>query len=134
MLISCQEDSKLKNVCADPIGSRDVFMKDNTLFCFKESMNGCFITEFTATTQVFKAVNYSGKLLGMIIDVGPVSCLGAVKIKPATGFVYTVNAVEKHGYVIKLPDNTYGRFFVDSWTKSSTGAISQIRITWQFSF
>ncbi len=133
-VISCQEDSTLKNVCADPIGSQDVTMQTNTQFCPKEGQNGCFITKFGSTTQVFQAINYTGKLLGMIVDVGPVTCLGQVTAKPVSGYAYVVDVVAKHGYVIMLPDGTYGRFFVDTVVKSSTGSVTKIYVTWQYAF
>jgi hypothetical protein len=134
LFISCQKDSTLEKVCADPIGSQDVTMGNNTQFCPLEGQNGCFKTQFGSTTQVFQAINYSGKLLGMITDVGVVTCLGQVTVKPATGYVYTIDVVAKHGYIIKLPDGTFGRLFVDSVTKSSSGAVTKIYVTWQYSF
>lgn len=136
--LSCQEDSTLKNVCADPLGAEDIALKNNGLLCYKEGYSACFIMQFTTTSQVIRAVDYTsiypGTMIGIIIDQGPASCLGEVVSKPTSGFLYGVNAVEKHGYVVKLPDNSYGRLFVDSWTKSSTGAVFEINITWQYAF
>ena len=133
-LISCQEDNALKKVCTDPIGSEDVTMQNNTQFCPREEQNGCFRTQLGATTQIFQAINYSGKLLGMIVDVGAIACLGEIIVKPSTGYVYSANIVVKHGYIIKLPDGTFCRLFVDSVAKSSAGAVTKIFVTWQYSF
>ena len=128
----------MKNVCADPMGSQDNTYKNNNILCFKEKFNACFVMQFSATSQVIRAVDYNsifpGTMIGMIADVGAVRCLGDIKLQPAATFFYGVNAVEKHGYLVKLPDNTYGRIFVDSWVKPSSGAVSEIHITWQYSF
>ena len=136
--LSCQEDTTLKNVCADPLGAEDIKLKNNDLLCYKEGYSACFIMQFTTTSQVIQAVDYTsvypGTMIGMIVDLGAVNCLGEVTSKPTSGFSFGVNAIEKHGYVVKLPDDTYGRLFVDSWTKSSTGAVSEINITWQYAF
>jgi hypothetical protein len=109
-------------------------MQQNTQFCFKPELNGCFRSQLTGTPPYFQAVNFTGKLLGMIVDIGPVKCLGQVTYKPVEGYLYVVQIVEKHGYVVRLPDNTYGRLFVDSWTKSPTGTVSKIYVTWQYAF
>jgi hypothetical protein len=70
----------------------------------------------------------------MIVDVGSITCLGDITVKPLSGYVYSTDIIVKHGYVIKLPDGTFCRFFVDSVTKSSTGAVTKIFVTWQYSF
>jgi predicted homoserine dehydrogenase-like protein len=138
VVLSCQEETALKNVCADPLGAEDITLENNDQFCYKEGFNACFVMQFTTTSQVIKAVDntsiYPGTMIAMIIDVGAVSCLGDVTGKPTSGFVASAEALEKHGYVVKLPDNTYGRLFVDSWTKSSSGVVSEINITWQYAF
>jgi len=129
----------LKDACADPLGSQDNTYKNNNILCFKEGFNACFVMQFSATSQLIRAVDYNsifpGTMIGMIADAGPVDCLGDVTTKPpASSFFYGVNAVVHHGYVVKLPDNTYGRIFVDSWVKPASGAVSEIHLTWQYAF
>ena len=136
--LSCTEDPALKNVCADPLGTADMTLTHDEQFCFKEGFNACFVLKFAAASQLIQAVDYTsqhpGTMVGMITDIGAVSCLGAVFSKPTNGFLSEVSAVENHGYVVKLPDNTYGRLFIHSWTKASSGAVSEIHITWQYAY
>ena len=71
--------------------------------------------------------------LGLIADVGLVSCLGQVILNPNATFVDTVIPTLHHGYLIKFPDNTYGRFFIDSWDQAG-GTITKFRISRQYPF
>ncbi|HQQ95661.1 MAG TPA: hypothetical protein PLX35_00285 [Cyclobacteriaceae bacterium] len=131
-LIACKEDSSLTSVCTDPIGTQDVTMKNNTQFCFKEGLNGCFITTLNATTLTFSVYPISGKQPANIVDIGPVKCLGQVNKKPTTGYSSSVNVVAGHGYVVLLPDNTYGRCYVAS--VSSSGGAPLLYVSWQYAF
>lgn len=133
-MIGCEGDSTLSPYCTDPLGSDNKSYKNGNIFCYKESYNGCFTLEMTTANPIIRVVNYTGKELAMIIDIGAVKCLSEVKIKPASGYVYALNAVLGHGYVIKLPDGTYGRFFIDSWLKSNTNVVVEMNITRQYSF
>ncbi len=107
-------------------------------FCFKVEYSACFILKLTAPSQVILAVDYTsqhpGTMIGMITDLGAVSCLGAVISKPTTGFLSEVIAIENHGYVVKLADSTYGRLFIHSLTKSANGEVSEIHATWQYAY
>jgi hypothetical protein len=140
VLLSCQKDVSLENVCADPVGSEDIVMKNNTLICFKEKFNACFRMQLTPTSQILIAVNYTsvypGTMIGMMADAGSARCLGDIKTKSlvASDYYYGFNIVPNRCYVVKLPDNTYGRLYVDSWVKSSSGAVTEVHITWQYSF
>lgn len=131
---SCETESVPLDFCADPLGSDNNTHQNGNVFCYKESFNGCFTIELSTTKTVIRAVNFAGKELAVIIDIGVVKCLSEVKIKPASGYVYSLNALLGHGYVIKLPDGTYGRFFIDSWQKSNTNGVVEINITRQYSF
>lgn len=131
---SCETDSVVSEFCTDPLGSDNLIYKNGNVFCFKKDLNGCFALELTATKTVVRAVNYVGRELAVIQDIGQVKCLSQVKEKPTSGYVYTVNALLNHGYSIKLPDGTYGRFFIDSWMKSTTGTVLEINITRQYSY
>jgi len=131
--ISCESDSAL-DFCADPLGSDNNSYQNGNVFCYKENFNSCLMLELNTTKAAIRAVNYVGKELAQIQDIGPVKCLSEVKTKPASGYVNTVNALLGHGYVIKLSDGTYGRFFIDSWAKSSTGAVVEVNIIRQYSF
>ena len=130
----CETDLVPLDFCADPLGSDNNTYKNGNVFCYKDSFNSCFTLELTPTKTNIRAVNFAGKELAMIQDIGPVTCLSEVKAKPTSGYVYTVNAALGHGYVIKLPDGTYGRFFIDSWIKSNTNVVVEINITRQYSF
>ena len=74
-------------------------------------------------------------MIGKISEIGTVSCLGDVQEKPSsTDFFYAEYALEGTGFVVMLPDNTYGRIFVDSWGRNSAGAVTELHLTWQYSF
>ncbi|MEJ0056640.1 MAG: hypothetical protein WDN75_13895 [Bacteroidota bacterium] len=63
-LISCKEDTTLKKVCTDPIGSEDVTMQNNTQFCPREEQNGCFKVQLGGTTQIFPGDKLFGEAFG----------------------------------------------------------------------
>jgi hypothetical protein len=138
LLLSCQKDATLEKVCVDPLGSQDIYLTNNTLICFREGHNACFLMRTTSTGATLTAQDYNkiypGTMIGMIADMGFVSCLGDVSTKPTTGIFYGFTLQLNHGYVIKLPDDTYGRLFVDSWVKSSADLITEVHVTWQYSF
>jgi hypothetical protein len=132
LLIACKEDTSLSSVCTDPIGTQDVTMKNNTEFCFKEGQNGCFFTTLNSTTLTFSIFPISGKQPAGIIDIGPVKCLGQVNTKPATGYSSTIAVASGHGYVVLLPDKTYGRCYVASI--SSSGGAPLLYVSWQYAY
>ncbi|MBS1544794.1 MAG: hypothetical protein JST14_14245 [Bacteroidetes bacterium] len=138
LVLSCQEDPNLVTVCTDPIGSKNITTKNNGIFCFKDVMSGCFVTPLTASDRSLWAIDYTGtypnSMVAMIADAGQIKCLGEVKVKPTTGYVYKIEAKLKHGYVVLLPDNTYGRLFIDSWTVNASGVVTELNITYQYSF
>jgi hypothetical protein len=69
-----------------------------------------------------------------ITDVGIVTCLGQVTIKPLTGYVVNVAAVLGHGYVVMLGDSTYARMYCDSWVQNTSGGVIGVMVTWQYPF
>lgn len=133
-LTGCTE-SDINNTCADPIGSDDMVLEDESVFCFMEGVNGCFQVRWqNSSIQIFH-LNLPDKIQGKIIDIGEVSCLGEVVSKPVDGYMDTVTVMEHHGYVVKFPDETYGRIYVDSFVESlSSDDIVSIRTTWQYTF
>ncbi|HWA35178.1 MAG TPA: hypothetical protein VG737_13655 [Cyclobacteriaceae bacterium] len=138
LLLSCQKDASLENVCADPIGSEDIVMKNNTQICFKEKFNACFRMHLTDTANYILAVNYNsiypGTMIGMMTDGGSVRCLGDVDTKPTSQYYLGYYIELNRGYVVKLPDDTYGRIYIDSWIKNSAGRVTEVHVTWQYSY
>ena len=125
-LSSCEDN--IENTCADPIGSEDRSLNDESIICFKDDFNDCFQIHYSSTVKEIRSVAISGGEQATILDAGSLNCLGEVTTKPLTGFTPAVDIELHHGYVVKLPDNTYGRFYIDS--SESNG----INITWQYSF
>ncbi|MEX2233773.1 MAG: hypothetical protein WD824_16530 [Cyclobacteriaceae bacterium] len=128
LFLSSCSDNPIENSCADPIGSEDKSLSDESIICFKDDFNNCFQLSYSSSLKEIRSVIISGGEEASILDAGELSCLGEVTAKPLTGFSPAVGLVEHHGYVVKLPDNTYGRLYVDS--DESNG----INITWQYSF
>lgn len=72
---------------------------------------------------------------GWIADAGSMTGLGCVTSIPTSGFTTAAAATLNHGYVMKLYDGTYVRFFFDQWmTSSITGGVTGARIKWQWPF
>ncbi len=135
--LGCNNDP-LSKVCVDPIGTQNISVNSNQLFCFTKysadcTYNGCYYMT-PSLPQVIKNYAYQPSCtVGLIADVGLVSCLGQVILNPDAAFVDTVTPILHHGYLIKFPDNTYGRFFIDSWDQTS-GTITKFRISRQYPF
>lgn len=156
--LSCSHES-LPLACVDPIGSENItinklknpYLTDYDFccwnFCFLEDVteivndtthyyaNGCF--------QFYKSPSSSDSIIsksfcstctkGELIDIGEVKCLGGVVLKPSTGYSTSVAPKLNHGYVFKFPDNTYGRFFIDSW-EIAGGEVKSMNIVRQYPF
>ncbi|MBS1507478.1 MAG: hypothetical protein JSS79_12595 [Bacteroidetes bacterium] len=148
LLFSCNDQS-LITICADPLGSQNITLNrsdlyyNNCFFCFKGrtttatdtcQYNNCFQFYYSSGASTIRSI-YFGKSCssGTIADVGVVSCLGQVNQKPTTGFVYSLTPKVYHGYVVTFPDNTYGRFYIDSW-KVESGQIVTMNIVRQYPF
>lgn len=152
LFVSCQEDPNLKNVCVDPIGTAEISLPAATInntgnytlsnvFCFSKDSkdrNACFVVMSSTTSTILWAINFTSvipsSLIGKIVDAGQFRCLGDVNVKPTAGYIYQVEARLHHGYVVQIPDGTYGRIFVDSWVLDSSGRVTKINLTWQYSF
>ena len=131
---SCTE-SDIENACADPIGSDDMVLDDGDVFCFMESISGCFQIKWRESSIEIVAISLLDGVLGQIIDIGVVDCLGDVITKPESGYTDTVIVLEHHGYVVKFPDETFGRIYIDSFVESlASDEIVSIRTTWQYTF
>lgn len=142
-------DQTQNNVCADPLGSQNVTINssdvyyNNCFFCFKAGVttptdtcryNNCFQFYYSSSGQTIRSIYFETICTyGTLVDVGPVNCLGEVVQKPASGFVYSLAPKLKHGYVVAFPDNTYGRFFIDSW-ETQSGEITSLNIIRQYPF
>ncbi|MBI1767487.1 MAG: hypothetical protein HY015_00445 [Bacteroidetes bacterium] len=134
--LNCSNDP-LPTVCVDPLGADNVRVKKNQTFCFKIPFSGCTYDGCFWLTpdlpQGIRAYKYfSPCTLGEIADVGVVKCLSEVA-KPISGFTNTVVPALHHGYVIRFPDSTYGRFFIDSWYQHS-GYIDSMYVTRHYPF
>ena len=76
----------------------------------------------------FVSPNPPGQLL---VDVGRVSGLGAVKDIPTSGWVSSIAARVGHGYVVKTVEKHIYRFYVvDSIESALTGGIIGYKIKW----
>lgn len=132
--LSCSNDP-LPVACADPLGTDHIRVKRNQTFCFKEPVNGCVYNGCFWLTynspQILSVYQwYPACATGQIADVGEVKCLGQIK-KTTSGFTTTVPVTLHHGYLIRFPDSTYGRFFIDSWAQHS-GYIDSMYIARQY--
>jgi surface antigen len=149
LLFSGCNDQSQKNICADPLGSQNITINssnvnyNNCFFCFKArtttvtdtcQYNNCFQFYFSSGSQTIRSIYFGNSCTyGTIADVGIVNCLGQVTDKPSSGFVYSVTPKVLHGYVVAFPDNTYGRFFIDSWDYQS-GQVVSMNIVRQYPF
>lgn len=121
------------NFCTDPIGTDTYTLGPDGWVCFLPEINGCYIFKSTPSSTI-ASIGVSGHVQGTIIDIGDVECLGSIANKPTSGFATSVEVKVKHGYVVKFPDNTYGRFFVASIGKNSAGQVTTVNITRQYKF
>jgi len=92
-------ESDIHNICADPIGSDDMELEDESVFCFMESVNGCFQIKWQDSSIEIISLNLQDKIQGEIVDIGEVNCLGEVISKPENGYKDTVVVLEHHGRV-----------------------------------
>lgn len=129
--ISC--NSSLDELCADPIGSEGIVLKDSSIFCFSESLDGCFIL-LLQNQPVAESIVLLNSQEGEVIDIGIVSCLGKITTKPVDGYGKSVPLLLHHGYVVKLVDDTNGRFFVDSFVQAGSDEVVKVNVTWQYAF
>jgi len=139
-------------LCADPLGTQPITINtssvdyNNCFFCFKTGsvsgtdtcrFNFCLqLRDSSSAPQVIRSIYFTHCLsssAGKISDVGPVMCLGAVTVKPSSGYGYVVNPTRGHGYVVLFSDGSYGRFFIDSWVELG-GKITTMYITRQYPF
>lgn len=145
--LACTDQSPTKT-CSDPLGSQNITINNNlknynnSFFCFKGETvtngdtclyNYCFRLYSSTSPEIIWSSYFAGCSYGKIIDLGPVDCLGAVDHKPISGYLYAVSPALHHGYVVHFPDSTYGRFFIDSWTKEST-EVTTMNIVRQYPF
>jgi hypothetical protein len=131
-LAACSGKEEL-NFCTDPIGTDTYSLGPKGWVCFLPEINGCFVFESSPSSTV-TSIAVQGHVKGTITDVGTVECLGGIGNKPTTGFVSSVEVKVNHGYIVKFPDDTYGRFFVASVEKNSSGQIVSVNITRQYGF
>ena len=136
----------LPKVCVDPIGSESYKVTINYLFCFLHQKygtvdtcyyNGCFwFRRVSSTGQDIESYDYLSRQscsIGTVMDVGQVNCLSEVKDKPTSGYASSAIPILHHGYVIRFPDNTYDRFFIQS-TYPASGSIDTLYIVRQYPF
>jgi hypothetical protein len=133
-ILAC-DSSGLDYVCSDPLGSEDIILRDSSIFCFSSTFDGCFIANITEDKIEVAAISILNSKAGVIIDVGIFNCLGDVNFKPVEGYTSSVPLILNHGYVVKLEDNTYGRFYFDSFGQTLyNSALNEVNIIWQYSF
>jgi hypothetical protein len=134
VILACDKSS-LDNLCADPIGSEGIVLRDSSIFCFSKTFDGCFIAIFNQDQIDVSAISILESQEGIIIDTGMFNCLGNVTDKPVNGYASSVPLILDHGYVVWLEDGTFGRFYTDSFTQATNGtAVDEVNIIWQYSF
>jgi len=132
--LSCSNDP-LPSACADPLGTDHIKVNRNQTFCFTVPVtgctyNGCFWLTYNLPQTLSAYQWQSACTYGEIADVGVVKCIGEIK-KTSSGFTNAVFPTLHHGYLIRFPDSTYGRFFIDSWIQRS-GHIDSMYIARQY--
>jgi hypothetical protein len=132
LISSCQTDD-LARQCADPIGSDEYECSNETVFCFQPEVNGCFQFLLENSTAIIRSVNLEGHVMGMIADYGEVACLSLVRPGKELDFKLSVEAQLHHGYVVRFSDETYARFFIESYESNGYGNI-QINIIRHYTF
>ena len=133
VILSCDK-TNLDDLCADPIGSEGITLRDSSFFCFTESFDGCFITSISQDQIEVTAISLLDSQPGTIVDIGTINCLGNIASKPSTGYTSGVPLIVDHGYVVRLADGTFGRFYVDSFDPPTGSAVDEVNIIWQYSF
>jgi hypothetical protein len=128
---SCEPDD-LARQCADPIGADEYECSNETVICFQSGVNGCFQFELENSTAIIRSVYLEGHVIGMIADYGEVPCLSLVRPGKTLDFKYALEAQLHHGYVVKFSDDTFGRFFIESY--ENNGGEIQINIIRHYTF
>ncbi|HYG03684.1 MAG TPA: hypothetical protein VD927_14650 [Chryseosolibacter sp.] len=131
--VSCINEHDIGISCADPIGSEDYVTADESWMCFLPDINGCFRIELQTTPQI-RSVYYDDHIYGWIKDVGIKNCLSEITEKPLDEFSYLLPLVEHHGYVVRFPDNSIGRFYIDSFDTDSFGHVTRVNIIRQHNY
>ncbi len=135
ILISSCADEGINITCADPIGSAGIRIKDNSIVCFSDSFDGCFIFNVSGSSVNISSISLLEGVVGSIIDIGNVDCLGGIDIKPSSGYSQSVPIFINHGYVAQLADTTFGRLYVDSFVEPSVNNDTlKVNITWQYAY
>jgi hypothetical protein len=129
ILSSCSEE--LPDYCADPLGSDTKTYNNQSVMCFKEDFNGCFVMDFNTTPKI-RAVQISNGEVATIADAGEISCLNSLTGVSMT-YSYEAVVAEHHGYVVKFPDGTVGRIFIESITTVGS-KFDQINVLRQYPF
>lgn len=129
-ICSCSEE--LPDYCPDPIGSDYQTYGDESILCFIEDFNGCFLIDLSSTPTI-RSVTIGDGTAASIVDVGARSCIQDVEFVSA-GFSSQVQAVAGHGYVIKIEDGTYAKIFIDSEEKFSSGKVDKLNIVRLYPF
>ena len=130
VLLRCQDPVE-GEFCQDPLGSEDQIFGDGTFFCFKESLDGCFVVMVISDRVFFSSIDFGGEI-GSVADAGIVKCLGEITEKPLSGYVQQIEVFERQGYVFLFPDETYGRIYIDSIQETPEG--KRINILRQYAF
>jgi len=134
LLISCSHE-EINLTCADPLGSDTEELKDMQLSCFQEEFFSCFRFELSGADPVIRSLYKTiPSDAPMFFDAGEVQCLSEVTSKISNAWSYALYAQLRHGYVVRMADGTYGRFFIDSWIEGSNGRVTQVNIVRQYSF
>ncbi len=132
-LLTACESGPINDQCPDPVGSDEYAVGDQGWICFQEDINGCFRLELDGEQPILRSVYVEGHMYGMIADYGEVTCLSAMRRGPQLDFHYAVYAKLRHGYVVRFPDETFGRLYIDSYyTNGST--ITQVNFKRHYSF
>lgn len=126
---SCADD--ISNDCADPLGTDANAYENDTWMCYLPDINGCFLIDLDQS-PVIRAIVIPGRINGTVADAGSFACLRDMPVSVSAEFNLSVVAEEKHGYIVMFPDSTYGRFYIESWRKSSNGKVIQLNIVRQY--
>lgn len=131
LLLSGACADELSNDCADPLGTHANAYENETWMCYLPDINGCFLIDLDPS-PVIRSIVLQGRINGTLADAGSFACLRDMPEKLSSGFNFSAVAEEKHGYIVTFPDNTYGRFYIESWIKNSNGKVIQLNITRQY--
>jgi hypothetical protein len=141
LLSSSCNTEEINRTCADPIGSDDLECTGNqTFFCFQSDMNACFAVylndpDYPQFPVIIQSVYFAeGKAIGMIANYGEVPCISSMKRGKPLDFVYAVAGELHHGYVVRFPDETFGRLIVESIDQNINGQVTQVNITLHYAY